>query len=99
MILLGIPPFPGLDNLSLDLSLGPPLRLHPSRDVARDFGLLGGVVEDAASILGAGVGALAVLGGGVVHAVEEFEKGGVGELSGVECYLEGFGVWILLDKT
>ncbi len=50
------------------------------------------MVENAASVLRAGVGALPVLGGGVVHAVEEFEEGGVWKLGGVECHLEGFSV-------
>ncbi len=51
------------------------------------------MVEDGAAVLRAAVHALAVLGGGVVHLVEELEEGGVGEEGGVEGHLEGFGVW------
>ncbi len=50
------------------------------------------MVEDGGAVLSAGVSALPVLGGGVVHFVKELEEGGVGEGRGVESYLEGFGV-------
>ena len=50
------------------------------------------MVEDGATVLRACVGALAVFGGGVVHFVEEFKEGAVGDAGGVEGHLEGFGV-------
>ena len=50
------------------------------------------MVENGAAVLGAGVHALAVWGGGVVHFVEELEEGGVGEGRRVEGHLEGFGI-------
>lgn len=93
MILLGIPPLPGLQNLRTHRSLAPPLLLHLLRHLLGFFFLFGGVVEDGGAVLGAGVHALAVLGGGVVHLVEELEEGAVGEEGGVEGHLEGFGVW------
>lgn len=93
MIILGVPPGTGVQDLGRDGPLGPPLRLGALGDPLRRGGLLGRVREDAAAVLRAGVAALPVLGRGVVHAVEEFEEGGVGELGGVEGHLEGFGVW------
>lgn len=52
------------------------------------------MVEDRGAVLGTGVAALAVLGGGVVHFVEEFEEGGVGEGGRVVGDLDGFGVCV-----
>lgn len=56
----------------------PPLLLGAVSDDAGGGGLLGRVREDAAAVLSSGVAALPVFGGGVVHAVEEFEEGVVG---------------------
>ena len=92
MIILRIPPLPGLQDLRRNRALLPPLPLHLLRHALRLRLLLRGVVEDGAAVLGAGVHALAVRGGGVVHFVEEFEEGGVGEGGGVEGHLEGFGI-------
>ena len=92
MILLGVPPLAGLEDLRRNGPLLPPLLLHLGRQGLRLGLLLGGMVEDGAAVLGAGVHALAVQGGGVVHFVEEFEEGGVGEGGGVEGHLEGFRV-------
>ncbi len=92
MIRLGIPPLPRLQNLRRDLPILPPLRLHLLRHLPRRFLLLRRMVEDGATVLRACVGALAVFGGGVVHFVEEFEEGGVGDAGGVKGHLEGFGV-------
>lgn len=92
MILLRIPPLPRLQDLRAHGPLFPPLLLHLLRDFLRLLLLLRGVVEDGAAVLRTRVHALAVLGRGVVHLVEELEEGGVGELGGVECHLEGFGV-------
>ena len=92
MIILRVPPLPGLQDLRRDRALLPPLPLHLLRHALRLRLLLRGVVEDGAAVLGAGVHALAVRGGGVVHLVEEFEEGGVGEGGGVEGHLEGFGI-------
>ena len=51
------------------------------------------MIEDGRPVLCTGVHTLAVLGGGVVHLVEEGEEGFVGEGSGVVGDLDGFGVW------
>lgn len=48
--------------------------------------------ENGATVLGSDVSALTIEGCGVVHFVEEFEEGAVGEEGGVVGYLEGFGV-------
>lgn len=66
-----------LENLRRNLARFPPLLLGALRHVPGDALLLVVVVEDRAAVLGACVAALAVLGGGVVHLVEEFEEGGV----------------------
>ncbi len=57
------------------------------------------MVEDSGAVLGTAVAALAVLGGGVVHFVEEFEESGVGEGGGVVSYLEGFGVCVVFTVS
>lgn len=93
MIRLGVPPRARLEDLRGDGFPLPPLRLCLIRHGAGLALLLGGMVEDGAAVLGARVGALPVLGRGVVHAVEELEQGGVGEAGGVEGHLEGFRVW------
>lgn len=98
MIALRIPELRRLGDLRHDFRLGEPLRLRQPRDFLRYLGLFGRVGEDGTSVLGACVGALTVLGRGVVHAVEEFDEGGIGELGWVECYLEGFGVFFCLIK-
>lgn len=54
------------------------------------------MVKDGGAVLGATITTLAILGGGVVHFIEKFEEGGVGEGGGVVGYLEGFGVCVAL---
>lgn len=93
MISLSIPPLPRLQHLRRNTPLLPPLLLHLLRHLLGGRLLLGRMVEDGATVLGSGVGALAVFGGGVVHLVEEFEEGGVGEAGGVEGHLEGFRIY------
>jgi hypothetical protein len=56
------------------------------------------VVEDAAAVLRADVGPLAVGGRRVVHAVEVLEQAAVGDLGRVEDDLEGFGVCVLEER-
>lgn len=92
MVILRVPPLPGLEDLGRNRAPRPPLLLRLGRHLTRDGALLGGVVEDGAAVLGAGVHALAVGRGGVVHLVEELEQGGVGQGRGVKGHLEGFGV-------
>ena len=91
VVRLSIPPLPGLQNLSRNLALVP-LRVCLLRDLLCDRFLLGRVVEDAAAVLRADVGALAVGGRRVVHAVEVLDQAAVGDLGRVEDDLEGFGV-------
>ena len=95
MVRLGIPPVSHSHgrNLGRDLlATGPPLLLDPLGHVAGDARLVVVMVVDAAAVLGADVGALAVRGGGVVHLVEELEQLAVGDLCGVECYLQCFRI-------
>ena len=96
MVILRIPPLPRRQNLRCDLAALPPLLLRLLRHFLCQLLLFLSVVENRASVLGAGISALAVLGGGVVHFVEELEEGGVGEGRGVEDDLEGFGVCIVI---
>jgi len=91
MVLFRIPPFPRWQDLRRNTTL-PPLLVHLVGNVARNLLLLGIVVEDGRAILGTNIGSLAVLGGGIVHLVEELEKGTVGDFFGVVDYLQGFGV-------
>ena len=99
MILLRIPPLARLQNLRRYLPLPlPPLLAHLLRHSFRLNLLLGRVREDGAAVLGARIHALAVRRRGVVHLVEEFEEGAVGEGGGVEGHLEGFGVCSLYHR-
>lgn len=91
MILLCIPPLSRRQDLSHNAAL-PPLVVDLLGNLSRLLLLLGIVVEDCGAVLRAGVGPLAVGGGGVVHFVEEFEEGTVGYFLGVVDDLEGFGI-------
>lgn len=93
VISLSIPPLACGQNLGDDLAILPPLLLDLLCDLAGLLFLLGGVGEDTAAVLGAGIGSLAVVCRWVVHAVEEFEEGAVRDLFGVVNHLKGFGVW------
>lgn len=90
---LGIPPLSSLQYLCDDLALVP-LLVRLLGDVLCNLLLLLVVVEDAAAVLRADVGALAVGGGGIVHAVEVLDQAAVGDLGGVEDDLERFGVFM-----
>ena len=87
MIILRIPPLTRLEDLGRNGPLLPPLLLNLLRHALRFRLLLRRVVEDGAAVLRPRVHALAVFGGGVVHLVEEFEEGGVGEGGRVEDHL------------
>lgn len=91
VVVLGIPPGAGLQDLGADLAVVP-LVVGLVGDVLGDLLLLGVVVEDAAAVLGADVRALAVGGGGVVHAVEVLDQAAVGDFGGVVDDLERFGI-------
>ena len=84
MIILRVPPLTRLQDLRAHSPLLPPLLLHLLCHLLGNRLLLGRVVEDGAAVLRACVHALAVLGRGVVHAVEEGEEGCVREGGGVE---------------
>ena len=94
MIILRIPPLARLENLRRNLALLPPLLLHLLRHALRLPLLFRRVVKDGAAVLGSCIHALAVRGGGIVHFVEEFEEGGVGEGGGIEGHLEGFRICV-----
>lgn len=92
MIRLRIPPLPGLQNLRRDLPARPPLLLRLGRHLPGRALLLRRMVENRAPVLRPRVGALPVLGRGIVHLVEEFQQSGVGDDGRIEGHLEGFGI-------
>lgn len=79
MIILGIPPFPCFHNNRRDFAIIP-LLAHFLSDLFSLLLLLRRVVKDAAAVLSARVHTLPVQGCGVVHAVEEGEKGSIADL-------------------
>lgn len=91
VILLSGPPLASGNNLGDNAAL-PPLLVGLACDLARRLLLLGVVEVDAGAVLGAGVAALAVEGGRVVHAVKELDELAVGDFRRVEDDLGGFGV-------
>lgn len=92
MIILGIPPPARLQNLRRDLATLKPLLLRQIGSLLGLGFLLRSVVEDRGPVLRARVHALAILGGGVMHLVEELQQVGVRDEGRVECHLEGFGI-------
>ena len=92
MILLGIPPLSRRQNLRRDLLPLPPLLLGFLCNLLCLRFLLGTVRENRTAVLRAGIHALTVQSGGIVHLVEEFEERVVGEGRRVEGHLEGFRV-------
>lgn len=95
MIVLGIPPLPRRQNLRHHLP-APPLLTRLLRHLARLPFLLSRVEEDPAAVLRPSVWPLRVARRGVVHAVEEIEKGCVGEGGRVKGELHGFSIWVVL---
>jgi hypothetical protein len=71
---LCVPPLAGREDLSGDLALLPPLLLNLLCDFSCNLLLRVVVGEDAAAVLTADIGSLTIFGGGIVHAVEEFEQ-------------------------
>lgn len=100
VVVLGVPPGPGGDDLGGDrVRPAPPavpLLGSLARHLARHPLLLGRVVEDGAAVLRAGVGALAVRRRRVVHPVEELEELPVRRLRRIEDDLQGFRVCFVL---
>ena len=92
MVVLGIPPRTCLEDLSRDRSTLPPLLLCSLCDLLCLRFLLRTVIEDGRAVLRASVHALAILGCGIVHLVEELEQGGILDFLRVEDHLKGFGV-------
>lgn len=82
VVILCVPPLLGGEDLGDDLAV-PPLIIGFLCDLPRDGFLLGGVVEYPAPVLGSLVGTLLVRGGGIMHAVEEFEELGIRYFGGV----------------
>lgn len=91
VVLFSGPPLSGGRNLGDNLAL-PPLGVCLFGDVAGDALLLLVVEVDGGAVLRAGVGALAVEGCGIVHAVEELDELAVGDLGWVEDDFCGLGV-------
>ena len=50
------------------------------------------MVEDCTAVLRAGIHALPILGGRVVHLVKKLEEVGIGHDGRIEGHLEGFGI-------
>lgn len=92
VISLSIPPLRSRQNLRNNSAVLPPLLLHLLSHFTSLLLLFFAVRENAAAVLGAGVGTLTVLGCGIVHLVEEFEEGAVRYFVRVESDLESFGV-------
>lgn len=74
VVCLCVPPLACGQDLGGDLALLPPLILHLLCDLSGNLVLLVVVGENAAAVLCANIGALTVLGCGIVHAVEELEQ-------------------------
>lgn len=91
MILLCIPPLSRRQDLGCNAVL-PPLLVRLLRDLFCRLLLFRVVVEDGAAVLRAAVGALLVLRGWVVHFIEEFEEGTVGNLVRVVYNLQCLSV-------
>lgn len=89
MVRLSVPPLTRRQDLSHDFAL-PPLLVHLLGDLPCDLLLLLVVVEDTAAILRPSVRSLPVGSRRVVHLVEIFEEGTVGDLVRVENNLECF---------
>lgn len=93
MVLLGVIPDAGLDNLGDNGLALVVLLLNLSSDALGDLLLLSRVVEDDRAVLSANIRTLAIGGGGVVHAVEELDKVGVVDLVvGGIVDLDGLGM-------
>lgn len=92
VVSLCIPPLACRQDLSGNLSLLPPLLLNLLCDFSGNLVLLFVVDKNATAVLCADIRALTVYGGGIVHAVEEFEQFLVRDLVGVVVDLESFGV-------
>lgn len=91
VVLLGVPPLASLHDLGGDLAIVP-LLVDLGGDLLSNALLLGVVVEDARAVLGAGVVALTVESGRVVHAVEELEQLLVAESVGIVDQLGGLRI-------
>lgn len=98
VILLGIPPLLGWEDLSDDLAT-PPLFVGFLGDLFGNLLLFIIVIEDTAAILRAAIGPLLVVRRGVVHLVEELEDLGVGETGGIVDQEGSFGVFGLVSDT
>ena len=92
MIRFRIPPLSRRQNLGYNLAVLPPLFLHFVRHLLRNLLLLRIVVKDATPVLGAGIGALPILGGGIVHLVQKLNQRGIADLLRVEYDLQRLGV-------
>jgi hypothetical protein len=92
VILLSIPPLPRGQNFGDHVAL-PPLLVHLLSNLLRYLLLLSVVVKDRAAVLRPRIRALAIRRGGIVHLVEELEERGVRDFLGVECDLQGLGIY------
>ncbi len=91
MVVLGIPPLASRHKVGDNLAL-PPLLVGLVGDLLGDALLLVVVVEDAGAVLRAGIWALLVMGGWVVHAIEVLDEVDVRNFVGVVGELDGFCV-------
>jgi hypothetical protein len=91
VVIFCIPPLTRGQDLRNNLPL-PPLLIRLLRHIPRNTLLLGIMIEDSGSVLGARVWTLAVQGCWVMHLVEEFKQLAVCDLVRVECNLQSFGI-------
>lgn len=91
MILLCIPPLPGLEHLSRHFALIP-LLIHFPRHLLRLRLLLRRMPENRTAILTPCIHALPIFRSGIMHAVEERQEGSIADFLRVEDDLEGFSV-------
>lgn len=96
VVCLSIPPLACRQDLCRHTAL-PPLLVDLLSNLLGNLFLFIVVVEDGAAILRTDVGALAILGRGVVHLVEEFEKRTVLDLSRVIDDLKSLSICSLVS--
>lgn len=87
-----VPPFTRGKDSSNNLASLPPLFANFLRDVSRYLFLLLVMIKYATSVLRSPIWALLIFGCWVMHLVKELEQLTIGNLLGIEDYLERFSV-------
>ncbi len=97
MIVFGLIPLPGRNNLGADLAIPPmvaPLLLRTCCDIFRYLLLLFVVEEYRATVLRTLIRPLHVRRRRVMHSVEEFNQLSIADLIRIVDDLQGFGIYI-----